>query len=551
MSYRQETENDGSGRPFDEPPSIYPTSTSGAATENDASPATSAMTQASGLSSSHSDALAASHYTSEAHQTDGTSTQLSISSLHPPPVTAKSLSELDIPQIVNNPKLRHDVGFDPNLHFRPNLDGEKGQRKKQQNDAYWVALCDELKRYSALDGHCGDDGHERFACDDDWTPKKIPAVFEAIREILKTLVPERDHPSIDQNIDVPLIMQQLKRDVLDVYRLSVWMGQLLKGHCAPMRDVWVDKMVEKIERGTKDRCTGLLVDGLKSLFGILETMKLDVANHQIRNLRVMLIADTVDFEQNYFGKKIRDGRLDIRSIGLWYLESITSDPGAKASPPVALFLKTLVHTLMPRSSGKFPTSFVFDFERLDHLRAELREVTCLKVCYTLFLRVLLKLKCRRDADMSVIQALRSHILVILGSDGFEEREERWNQKSGRVALEIVRFALEFTGSSQQQLDKGLVDDSQNFLSSHVRHDSSVFQVLEGNVENEVLKLTVEHVELFSKCSPLTVADRWVFPARSDRIRTHWKDVIPSIAKRIARIGHLHWQVWGPLVYIQP
>jgi T-complex protein 11 len=265
----------------------------------------------------------------------------------------------------------------------------------------------------------------------------------------------------------------------------------------------------------------------------------------------MLIADTVDFEQNYFGRKIRDGRLDIRSIGSWYLDSIKLDAGARTDPPVVLFLKALVHTLMPRSSGKFPASFVFDFERLEHLRLELREATCLKVCYTSFLRVLLKLKCRRDADISVIQALRSRIFVILGSDGFEEREERWNQKFGRVALEIVRFAQEFTGGNQQRPDDGLVGDSQEFLSKHVRHDSSVFQALEESLENEVLKLTVEHVELFSKCSPLTIADRWVFPARSDRTRTHWKDVIPSIAKRIARIGHLHWQVWGPLVYIQP
>ena len=281
MSYKQKTESDGSGRSFDGPPSVYPTSTSGGATENDTSPTTPAITQTStGLCPNHNDTLAG-HYTSEAHQTDGPSPQLSINSLHPPPVTAKSLSELDIPQIVNNPKLRHDVGFDSNLHFRPNLDGEKGRRKKQQNEAYWVALHGELKQYLAPDGHRGDGGREHFPCADDWTPKKIPAVFEAIREILKTLVPERDHPSVEQNIDVPLIMQQLKRDVLNVYRLSLWMGQLLKGHCAPMRDGWVDDMVAQIEFGTKNGCTKSLVGGLKSLFGILETMKLVCRNNPL------------------------------------------------------------------------------------------------------------------------------------------------------------------------------------------------------------------------------------------------------------------------------
>jgi hypothetical protein len=273
----QETENEGTGRKFDGPPLVFSTSTSGAATDKDTphpSSTTPAMPQATtGLEPSQSD-TPAGHYTSESHQTDGPSPPIPINSLHPPPVTARTLSELDIQQIVNNPKLRHDIGFDPNLHFRPNLDGEKGRKKRQQNEAYWVALHDELQRYLALGdgGHSG--GHGNSTCATDWTPKKIPAVFEAIREILKTLVPERDHSSIDQNMDVVLLMQQLKRDVLDVYRLSVWMGQLLKGHCAPMRDGWVDDMVSQIEIGTKNGCTRSLVGGLKSLFGILETMKL-------------------------------------------------------------------------------------------------------------------------------------------------------------------------------------------------------------------------------------------------------------------------------------
>ena len=46
-----------------------------------------------------------------------------------PPVTKGTLSELDTNKIVNNPKLRHDINFDPDLHFRLNLDGEGGRKK--------------------------------------------------------------------------------------------------------------------------------------------------------------------------------------------------------------------------------------------------------------------------------------------------------------------------------------------------------------------------------------------------------------------------------------
>lgn len=43
-----------------------------------------------------------------------------------PPVTKATMSELDVSKIIHNPKLRHDVNFDPELHFPPDVDGERG-----------------------------------------------------------------------------------------------------------------------------------------------------------------------------------------------------------------------------------------------------------------------------------------------------------------------------------------------------------------------------------------------------------------------------------------
>ncbi|KAI7092787.1 hypothetical protein KC324_g21944, partial [Hortaea werneckii] len=56
-----------------------------------------------------------------------------------PPITAESLAELDMHRIINNPKLRHDVNFDRDLHFRPNLDGSKGRQKVKSAEQYWQA----------------------------------------------------------------------------------------------------------------------------------------------------------------------------------------------------------------------------------------------------------------------------------------------------------------------------------------------------------------------------------------------------------------------------
>ncbi|KAF2400608.1 hypothetical protein EJ06DRAFT_576691 [Trichodelitschia bisporula] len=75
----------------------------------------------------------------------------------------------------------------------------------------------------------------------------------------------------------------------------MWLAQLLKRHCAPMRDSMVDHMVDRLRAGIPPD----VPKGLLELFGVLESMKLgsqDVANHQIRHL-YCLIVDTISFEQ--------------------------------------------------------------------------------------------------------------------------------------------------------------------------------------------------------------------------------------------------------------
>lgn len=183
-----------------------------------------------------------------------------------PPVTKQTLSELDVNKIVHNPKLRHDINFDPDLHFRPNLDGEKGRRKKQKADDFWDTMRNQLQNY-LIDR----EGFERELGDAEWC---LPATLKAIRGILETLVPQRDRSSVEETFNVDLLMQQFRKGVADLVKLAKWLSQLLKCHCAPMRDDWVDEMVTQLSNGDKNRDVGLLVSGMCSLLAVLEAMKL-------------------------------------------------------------------------------------------------------------------------------------------------------------------------------------------------------------------------------------------------------------------------------------
>jgi hypothetical protein len=183
-----------------------------------------------------------------------------------PPVTKTTLSELDVNKIVNNPKLRHDINFDPDLHFRPNLDGEKGRRKAQRANDFWETMKAQLRNY-IMDR----DQFEKELGDAEWC---LPATLKAIRGILETLVPQRDRASVEETFNVDLLMQQFRKGVADLEKLALWLSQLLKCHCAPMRDNWVDEMVTQLSNGDRNKDVARLVAGMQNLLGVLEAMKL-------------------------------------------------------------------------------------------------------------------------------------------------------------------------------------------------------------------------------------------------------------------------------------
>jgi hypothetical protein len=189
-----------------------------------------------------------------------------------PPVTRSTLSELDLNWIMHNVSLRVDVNYDHDLHFMP-IQGPSGEQKRQDAKKYWLALAAEFRIYQHNLTDCDSCRHmeERAAVT---FKRRLPIMFDTLRELLETLVPDRDHPKIVENLDTALLMQQVEKGVLDIVRLSQWIADLLKSHCAPMRDESADEMASKIEEGCTKSSMELIVDGLEKLFSFLEAMKL-------------------------------------------------------------------------------------------------------------------------------------------------------------------------------------------------------------------------------------------------------------------------------------
>jgi hypothetical protein len=302
-----------------------------------------------------------------------------------PPVTKATLSELDVNKIIHNPKLRHDINFDPELHFRPNLDGEKGRRKQEKANQFWNSLLDQLFQF-VVDRQAFRDSHPD---DDDWC---LPQLLKTVKEIIQTLVPQRDRDLLNDGLNVELLMQQFNRGVADLEKLASWLSGVLKLHCAPMRDEWVDEMYKELSNGNRNNDMGELVKGMRTLLSVLEAMKLDVANHQIRCLRPVLIEDTVHFEQRFFLKKIQGGKLNVDGAKEWYqkaqqaAEAEGPSPHAQSLGEMTTFFGAVSKLILPSTpveapnSNICPNTFLFDEERILKLRSDIYDAICIEIC---------------------------------------------------------------------------------------------------------------------------------------------------------------------------
>ncbi|KAG0059009.1 hypothetical protein BGZ89_000791 [Linnemannia elongata] len=311
------------------------------------------------------------------------------------PITRDTLRELDLFEIFKNPQLRHDIVFDPHLQFRPNFDGERGLAKRREADRFWHEVGAELNARRAvlsarrdattkmlsLAGLSASSPSSRMIQQQAQQmcplPKAVllPRLIDELREILLSLLPapptnqDGSKPSqqdaahqensertlLTSTLDPDLILQELDHGVLDVHALFRYLGDSLKGHCAPMRDSLVESMVHTVVDLEE------IVRGIRMCFEILEWMKLDIANHQLRTLRPWLLDNSIDFEQKYFTEHLGRGGSLHRTTS-WFKkswlnwESVKQSVIGKTSPTVATFPSSRRPSLAPPPTTEYDGS---------------------------------------------------------------------------------------------------------------------------------------------------------------------------------------------------
>lgn len=480
---------------------------------------------------------------SKTHTAVGQNSQVNVAVPAPPlpPINLQSLKEIDLHEILKNPQLRHDILFDPQLQFRPNLDGERGRKKKTVIDKYWGDIQKECGQFFATSS-----GHTAIL--------RLPVLFSTLRDILLSLLPYKDRAAVNEIMDIELLVQQLKHGSFDFVSLSRWLGEVFKSHCAPMRDQWVSDMIEKFQKAYELNSVEKLVQGLRMIFSILEAMKLDVANHQIRILRPVLIETAVDFEKDYFSLLMGLGKIDISDSLKWFYKNYHKKrplENAENGDLKPYITASVIDLLSCRNMAtEFPSTLAFDHTRLVLLRADVRQLVCVQLCVVLYKQLLLNYKpagayiseCFKPANLSKVQ---EEILSIVTDDN---GNIKWTRNVQAILLQLVKNVVtnpqNTAFSSKTELPQSMIDFSYNWLIKQIQPNSDIYGLMEDKIFKDLVKEINANLEVENSINLLNISDEHALKPALDESPAKLNSETKNIALRISTLVKFHWNVFG-------
>lgn len=433
-----------------------------------------------------------------------------------PPITQHTLRELELSEIFKNAQLRHDIVHDPNLQFRPNTDGERGAKKRHESNRYWRSIVQELDSIQTWNRN--QLGHNCLAI-----------MFQEMKNVLLSLVPASEKGQVEGSFDHELFLQTLHHGLFSPSAFASYISSILKRHCAPMRDEAIDRTVAKIQNAT---ASVDFAESLRATFDILEMMKLDVANHQLRTLRGYLLDTSVEFERNWFNRKFDSMVYSRDSVKEWYLALPHKETNGHLDHKLT-FVGGFIELFKSVSrKPSVPASFIFDQTRIAGLAKDIRELS------NLCLVVLLAKQLIKGLSAEELPALKAEIWAVLAMEK-SSGCTRWHSCIPDIALHLVQRA----NLRKQPLSRGVPMQADiKFAESWLTTNQAVGSTLHTMIQTRLMKLlgTLVYNELTAT----------VMNGHKTDVPVDWgmlsmcQPEVQNVALRMAAIADYHWKVQG-------
>ncbi|KAG2227692.1 hypothetical protein INT45_004734, partial [Circinella minor] len=299
-----------------------------------------------------------------------------------PPITAETLQELSVDQIISNIQLRHDLLFDRNLRFRPNFDGASGKAKQRKAERYWTRLDRAFQHELHYDAF-------------------LPILLDQIVEILELLHHRSSTSTSTITMDIPtspiattsnnsnnnnnfcwphhitmdtvrsmfnpdLILRELFNYTFDLEEKVEFLISIFEPMCPTEHKPRIQLFILYFSQ----KC---YAKAFRQCFAILEAIQLDQANRFLREQRNYLVQTCAHYEYQTFQQSKNPHKCD--SIKTWLSNSRDHLDWSflRVYHTALVRLITMEHT-------PFPCTLQYDQHRLVHqFRAEFIYITTLAI----------------------------------------------------------------------------------------------------------------------------------------------------------------------------
>ena len=396
-----------------------------------------------------------------------------------PPITRFSLRELDVTEIYGNYQLRHDLVFDSDMQFRPNNDGDKGTVKALKACQYWNEIEAEILAVNEKSG--------QFL--------RMPVLLTEIREILIEMFNDTKEVKEElKEININVIIKGLEEDMDNGIPYMVLIAKIMHIYCAPCRDELIDDMVALYQ-------SRFHVDALTKCLDILEHMRLDFANHNLRKLRPLLVDKSSQCEWREFTNQMKLYNACQSTVN-WIDSSFTAFKETTITSNnfyEFAFMRIITNSHMSETSINLPETLRYDKNRISSFHNDWQDISIMNTLLILF-----KQFSGTRAISKDVQRVKKLLWLILN-----DPETSMENVTAQLVKEISTVTMKKMDTKNICLLNRLVDSTLSIDSSiyivvqKKVADALLHYLIHGQFDKTILKSTLLH-ELESETTELAM-----------------------------------------------
>uniref|UniRef100_A0AAV2L372 non-specific serine/threonine protein kinase n=1 Tax=Knipowitschia caucasica TaxID=637954 RepID=A0AAV2L372_KNICA len=262
---------------------------------------------------------------------------------------------------VANMALAHEIVVNQVFQVMPSeLPEESLERKVKEimHKAFWDSLDSQLKDEPPSYDHA---------------IKLLTSIKETLLGFLLPGHGQMLRRRIEEVLDLPLIQQQAEKGVLNIAQLSQFIVGMMGSLCAPCRDEDISKLKEITD----------IVPLLKSIFNVLDLMKLDMANFTVSSLRPHLMQQSVEYERTKFQEFLDKQPNALDYTEKWLTDTLNTigEPAVAGASDCPSILPLNVHNRAylrllrwDHSAEPFPETILMDQMRFLEMQQEVEHL---------------------------------------------------------------------------------------------------------------------------------------------------------------------------------